>query len=115
MGINMETNSIGGDSSNSNIICTSDLGSHCNLFKDCNSKLKKSHKILTETINNYTKQEQLEVEKAINALNKKVELIMENEKMKEFTKNTTDLQSKMYESLQKVIIVFEKFRKTTLE
>jgi len=99
----------------SQIAIHNDFNVQCNNFKQFNSQLKNNHKILVKTIESYTVYEQLEVDKAINKLNQKIQLIMNNKKMKEFQNINNKLQKTMYTSLQKVVIIFEKFRKKTIE
>ena len=101
--------------SKSQISINNDFNIQCNNFKQYNSKLKDNHKILVKTIESYTVQEQLEVNKAINKLNQKIQIIMDNKKMKEFQNINNELQKTMYTSLQKVVVIFEKFRKKTIE
>jgi len=95
---------------NNQIIDTNNLTLICDNFKKTNQELKEKHEIITKTIERYTSEEVKAVENAINNLNKKISKVMECSKMKEYTEETTKLQQKMYSSLQKVMIVFEKYR-----
>ena len=97
------------------LVNPNDLGEYCNRFKNSNQELKETGKIIEDTVKKYTAEEVLAVEKAVSALNEKIEKIIEHPKMTEYKTKTEYLQKDMFKSLEYVMKIFEKFRRKTIE
>ena len=97
------------------LINPNDLGLFCKKFKESNEKLRETGKIIEETVKKYTIKEVQAVEDAVQALNEKIEKVIEHPKMSEYKNKGETIQKEMYKSLEQVMNIFEKFRKKTIE
>lgn len=100
---------------NSELVNPNDLGKYCSTFKNNNQELKKNIRIIEDTVKKYTENEVKAVEDAIKTLNEKIEKIIEHPKMEEYKCKSECLQKEMFQSLEYIIKIFEKYRKRTLE